>query len=102
MRMRPETDLPAAGRETLLPSGVIEDIEVDVGGDRLSETAQRVESVGLDQAEVPAPEQQLLALDHDLALPFLDVEQQIVEEAARRGVPRPADGEIGLADVGND
>src|SRR5215218_642978 len=102
MRMRPETDLPAPGRETLLPSRVVEDIEVDVGGDRLGEAAQRVQRVRLDQAEVAALEQQLLPFDHDLALPLLDVEQQVVEETARRGVPRPADGEVGLADVGND
>ena len=102
MRMRRETDLPAPGGESLLPSGVVEDIEVDVGGDRLGETAQRVERVRLDQAEIAAAEQQLLPFDHDLALPLLDVEEQVVEEAARRGVPRPADGEVGLADVGND
>src|SRR5215212_2924488 len=102
MRMRPETDLPAPGRETLFPSGVVEDIEVDVGGDRLGEGAQRVESDRLDQAEVPAAEQQLLPFDLNLALPLLDIEEQVVEETARRGVPRPADGEVGLAGVGND
>ncbi len=31
VRMRRETDVPAPGRETLLASGVVEDVEVGVG-----------------------------------------------------------------------
>src|SRR5215213_9913430 len=100
--MGAEADLPAAGREPLLPSGVIEDVEVDVWGDGRGNAAQRVEGVRLDQAEVPAAEQELVPFDHDLALPFLDIEQQVVEEATRWGVPRSADGEVSLTDIGND
>ena len=102
VRMGRETDMPTPCRKSLLPSRVVENVLVDVWRDRRGLAAERVESVWLDEAEISTAEQKPLVLDDGLTLLLLDAEKQIVEEAARRRVPRLPAGEVSLANLVNN
>src|SRR5262245_24253992 len=100
--MGTEADLTATGREPLLSPRVEEDIKMDVGRDGICDAAQRMKRVRLDEADITVAQGELASLHVDQTCALLHEEQQVIEQAARRGVPGFADRKIGLADIRND
>src|SRR5215213_7653379 len=89
-----QVDLSTFCGEARLAAWVEEHIKVGNRRDGGCQPAERVQGIGLDQADIACLEQDLAPYKVDQTAPFLDVEQQVVKQTPRWRKPVGPDDDI--------